>query len=177
MNASILELDQTEQSQASNSKINKATLKPDINKRLPFSPLLNGLNDTISLMACVVHADLTHFLHQFEEKNGCRSDSEKNYDSLMSAQKGIKEIMVIIGGFDEALAVISKQLPQAHYEPSLFDDVFSMLARANGVLALIYHVLNDSDSDRTDSDCIYYAIESVIQITTDIRKAAENHQA
>lgn len=179
-----LETTKTNQNQDINSA-NQANLKPEYNRPSPMPPILSGLNDAFGIMAASVNAELTQIVQQLTDKNSGHSDNKKIHDSLLSAKSGLKEIMAIISGFDEALATIAKSLPQAPYEPSLLDPAFNRVARANGTLGVLCHLFSDSNnSEQVDDNDLYYAIDSVMQniadITIDVgdfHKNLENYQA
>jgi hypothetical protein len=173
---------QTEQNQDINL-VNKTTSNSDFSRPSPLPPILSGLNDALGIMAASVNAELTQIIHQLADKSS-DSDNKKIHDSLLSAKMGLKEIISMIGVFDEALAMIAKSLPQAPYEPSLFDNAFNMLARANGTLGVLCHLFSDSNSDQVDDNDLYYAIDSIMECVSniaidvsDFHNTQENQQA
>lgn len=172
---------ETNQNQDINS--NQADLKPDFSRPSPIPPILTGLNDALGIMAASVNAELAQIAQQLANKSS-DPDNKKIHDSLLSAKTGLKEIMAIIGGFDEALVMIAKSLPQAPYEPSLFDNAFNRVARTNGTLGVLCHLFSDSNGDQVDENDLYYAIDSVMQNIANIAidvgdfySTSENRQA
>jgi hypothetical protein len=163
---------------------NQANLKSDFSRPSPLPPILNGLNEALSLMVASVNAELTQIVSQLTDKSSGHSDNKKIHDSLLSANNGLKEIMSIISVFDEALAIIAKRFQKEPYKPSLFDNTLDMVARAKGTLGLLCNLFSNSNSDQVDDNDLYYAIDSVMQNIAniaidvgDFHNTSENQQA